>query len=392
MRTPRGLRGERGSGLILSLIALTAFSMLAVVVYRVTRTQVRQSLQLKRQAQAQALSEGALEVALNQLYINQSWKTGYTNAAFAGGTFTVIVSTDTPPWVSVAGYSADIPGFGRVVRSVRAQAAFTASTSAVGGGGGGYAMMAQAEAASYGAVDSYSSTVDPNPASFGAFGDVWSNGTVLTTVGAVRINGNAAYYSGLAPSAATVSGVVAQSTYTQTLPASVPCAAIKITNNNTTGLVPGSYYNAGNKDVTVPAGQTATLAPGNYYFRRLTVNGTLNVSTSMGGVVNVCLSGYIRTAAGCQINNLGKIPASLMIYGDSPTTTHNLYCGAPLHANILDKSSTIEMYQTVYGRVTAKKVRVNAGAVLHFDTETAASSVAGVDAATGTWTAGFDRP
>ncbi|OGS01500.1 MAG: hypothetical protein A2V88_03095 [Elusimicrobia bacterium RBG_16_66_12] len=391
MRVPKALRGTRGSGLILSLIALTAFSMMAVVVYRVTRAQVRESLQVKRQAQAQALAEAGLEVALNQLYINQSWAAGYTKASFGGGSFTVAVSTDSPPWISVSGYSAAIPGFGSVARSARARAAYSVSTGAVVGAGGGYAMMAQSEAASYGTVNSYSSTINPDPAVFDSNANVWSNAAVLTTAGAVRIYGNAYYYSGTAPSAATVSGSVAKSTYTQTLPASSACAAIKITNDNTTGLSPQSYYNPGTKDVAIPAGMTATLAPGNYYFRRLTVNGVLNVNTSTGGTANICVSSYIRANAGCQFNNLGKIPARLMIYGDGANTTHNFRCGTPLHAKILDKSSTLEIDQTVYGRVTGNRTRVRAGAVLHFDTEASAATVTGVSAATGTWTAGFDR-
>lgn len=391
MRAPKALRGTRGSGLILSLIALTAFSMMAVVVYRVTRAQVRESLQLKRQTQAQALAEAGLEVALNQLYANQAWTAGYTKAAFGDGSFTVAVSTDVPPWITVTGFSAPIPGFGSVVRSVQARAAYSVSTGAVAGAGSGYAMMANTEAASYGTVNSYSSTINPNPIAFDSNAHVWSNGTVITSAGAVRINGNAYYRSGTAPSAATVSGSVVKSTYTQTLPASTPCAAIKLANNNTTGLSPQSYYNPSTKDVTVPAGMTATLAPGNYYFRRLTVNGTLNVTNSAGGTVNICLSNYVNANTGCQFNNQSKIPAKLMIYGDAATSAQVFRCGTPLHAKISVTNQTIEMYQTVYGRVTGNRTRVRAGAVLHFDTEAAAASVLGVEASTGTWTAGFDR-
>lgn len=390
MRAPRLPRGARGSGLILSLIALTAFSLMAVLVYRVTRTQVRESLQLKRQAQAQAIAEAGLEVALNRLYADQSWKTGYTGAAFGGGSFSVAVSSDAPPWIAVTGYSEPIPGFGAAVRSVRAQAAYALSTGAAAGAASGYALMAQAEAASYGTVDSYSSAVNPNPATFGAEADVWSNGTVLTTVGAVRIRGDVYYRSGSAPSAATVSGVIVHSSYTQTLAGS-PCAPYKIANDNAAGLSPQSYYNGVNKDLTVPLGGTAVLQPGNYYFRRLTVNGTLNVNTSGGGTVNLCTSGYINANAGCQFNNPAKIPPRLMIYGDGANTTHNFRCVTPLHAKILDKTSSIELYQTVYGRAAGNKTRVNAGAVLHFDTESAGAPVTGVGVSTGSWTEGFDR-
>lgn len=390
MRAPKIIRSRRGSGLILSLIALTAFSLLAVVVYRVTRTQVRESLQLKRQAQAQALAEAGLEVSLNRLYAAPSWKAGYVDAPFGGGSFTVVVSTDDPPWLAVAGYSAPIPGFGRAVRSVRARAAYAVSTGAVAGAGG-YAMTAQVSARSDGLVDSYSSAVNPVPASFGAAGDVWSNGTVVTAAGGVRINGSAYYFSGTAPSPATVSGAVVHSTYTLTLAGS-PCAPYKTANMNTTGLSPQSVYNPGNKDVSVPAGTTAVLQPGNYYFRRFVVNGTLNAATAAGGTVNLCVSGYINANAGCQFNNLGKIPARLMIYGDAANAAHTFRCSTPLHAKILDATSAINLYQTVYGRVAGKTTRVYAGAVLHFDTEAAAAATTGVRVATGSWTAGFDRP
>lgn len=391
MRAPRLLRSRRGSGLILSLIALTAFSLMAVVVYRVTRTQVRESLQVKRQVQAQALAESGLEVAFSRIYADQAWSAGYAKAPFAGGSFTVVVSSDNPPIVGVTGYSAAITGFGSAVRSVQAQVSYTVSTAAVAGAGGGYPLMAQSEAAVYGSLDSYSSYINPNPSVLDANGDVWSNGTVLTNVGGVRINGNAYYRSGSAPNAATVSGSVVHSTYTQTLPAGNPCASIKNNNNNKTGLSPQSYYSSGNTDVTIPAGRTATLAPGNYYFRRLTINGTLSVTNSAGGTVNLCVTSYIKANSGCQFNNQSHLPRQLLIYGASANTTHTFRCGTPLHAKIVDTSSTIEVYQTIYGRITGNKTRINAGAVLHADTEASDSAVTGVSADAGTWTAGFDR-
>lgn len=391
MRASRLLRDTRGSGLILSLLALTTFSLLAVLVYRVTRTQVRESLQLVRQAQAQAIAEAGLEVALDRLRADQAWNAGYVNAPFGGGSFTVAVSADAPPWISVTGYSAPIPGFGGAVRSVRAQADYSLSTSAASGSGGGYAMMAQTEAASYGAVDSYNSAVNPDPTVFEANANVWSNATVITSVGGVRIRGNAYYYSGTAPNAATVSGSVVRSTYTQAVPSANPCAAIRTANDNATGLSPQSYYTPSRRDVTVPAGGTAVLQPGNYYFRRLVVNGTLNADTSAGGTVNLCVSSYINANAGCRINNLGRVPSRLMIYGDNPTTTHNFRCGTPLHAKIQDASSTINIYQTVYGRVAGRRTRVQAGGVLHFDTEATAATVVGANVAGGTWSAGFER-
>ena len=117
------LRNSRGSALVLNLIALAVFSLLSVLVYRTVRFQVREAVYQERLAQAHYISESGLEDALHSLYQDANWRTGFSQKAFAGGYYTVTLSTGTPPVITATGYSADIALFGRAVKTVSATAA-----------------------------------------------------------------------------------------------------------------------------------------------------------------------------------------------------------------------------------------------------------------------------
>ena len=110
--------------MVMSLITVTVLSLLAVTIYRVTRSQVRESVYQMRLAQAHAIAEAGLEDALHMLYQNPNWRVGFKNKSFAGGRCTVTLSADNPPWVLSTGYSQTIYSFGPAVKTVRGRALF----------------------------------------------------------------------------------------------------------------------------------------------------------------------------------------------------------------------------------------------------------------------------
>ena len=379
-------RGARGSGLVMSLIVLAVFAMLGVVIYTVTRTQAREAAVGLRTSQAQAAAEAGLEDALEQLYQSSSWNAGFSNKPFGSASYTVVVSSDSPPWIVSVGAASAVAGLGSVARSVRAQASVTASTAPQAGSG--YAIMAQTEARSESLVDAYSSAVNPSPTSFSSGADVWSNGIVVTSTGAVRIRGSATYRSAPAPSASTIEGTVFLSTYTQTLP-NHTCNPCKNANSNLTGLSPQSVYNSGSKNVAIPVGTTALLQPGTYYFNNISIAGTLNVNASTG-TVTVYYSGVITANSGCQFNNLSQIPSNLLLYGEKKGNTHLFQCATPLHAFLEEPTATFEMHQAFYGRIWGSAVRIRSDGALHYDTG-AAAAAARVSYLPGSWSESYLR-
>ncbi|MBI3552832.1 MAG: hypothetical protein HY077_09960 [Elusimicrobia bacterium] len=119
------LGNSRGSGLVLSLIALTTLALLSGTVYRVTRSQVRESVYVLRQAQAHFIAETGMEDALWRLSKDASWREGFEKKPFGGGDYTVTLSTEDPPWINSTGYSPAIALLGPAVMTVRARAQFT---------------------------------------------------------------------------------------------------------------------------------------------------------------------------------------------------------------------------------------------------------------------------
>ncbi len=357
----RALRSCRGSAILVCLIAIAVFALMTAVVFTAAKAQGAQALYVKRSAEAHFIAESGLEAALNSIFVNGGFTVRSSMGALNGGTYQVTVSNDTPPWVTSTGYSKPLSKLGPMVKSVKCQANLKMTPASARG----YAIMTNSQANVSGVVDSYTSTVSSNPLTFASGGDVWSNASLNTAAGAVRVYGNAYYSSGGAPSASTVSGLVIQSTFTQALP-NHNCNACRTTNSNLAGLSPQSVYDSKTQNVTIPLGVTATLGPGIYYFTAVDITGTLNVDTTSGTVV-MYVRKNITTASPCQINNLSKYPRRFLIYGESGASAHTFNCTTPLHAKLEEPSASFTVSQIIYGRIWGKTVTVNSGAAVHGD-------------------------
>lgn len=380
------LRNSRGSALVLNLIALAVFSLLSVLVYRTVRFQVREAVYQERLAQAHYIAESGLEDALHSLYQDANWRTGFSQKAFAGGYYTVTLSTGTPPVITATGYSANIALFGRAVKTVSATAAISSSTGAATGAA--YAIMADEMIevnGPNGSVDAYDPSVSLTPASFTSTAVLWSNKDVKTTKDS-SVRGNVFYFNNKSIYSGTVSGSVIKSTYTQTLPNHV-CGTCSTANNNLTGITPSSCYNSGSRSLTAANGATCTMKAGVYFLHDITVNGTLNVTTT-SGTATIYFDGAINTDGSCALNNLSKIPSRLLFYGEKAGGTHSFHCSAPLHAWLEEPTATFNIQSEVYGRVWGKTVKVTDS--LHADIGPS-STPSGADWNPGTWGQSYER-
>lgn len=348
--------------MVLSLVALTVVSILAVGVYSVTRAMVRESVYQLRLAQAQALAEAGMENALLQLRLTPGWRAGYTDKAFGGGSYTVTFSTTTSLWITSRGASGSLPLLGTTRSSVSALAQITRPCTT----------LSNRDATLDGFIDSYDSSVSTSPASFGFGGHFCSNdGVSVLSRSSPSLHMDVDYFGSPAPAASTVEGTIARSTYTTALPAHDGSAYASANDN---GKLPGAYYTAGSKRLAIPSNVAVTITSGTYYLNTLTVNGNLRVDPSLGPVTlymngNLTLSNRSGTGNG-EITNLSGVPSNLAIY---PQGNRTLTLGSKgaLHAVIEGDATTVNVSQTIYGNIKASRLTINSPYTLHFDHRTA---------------------
>lgn len=371
--------------MVSSLLAMAILALLGATVYRLTRTQIVESIYHMRLAQAHELAEAGIEDALRELTENPGWRAGFTNKRFAEGSFTVRVSTHSPPRLASTGYAKPIFLFGSAAKTVRVRTAYIPLP-----GSEGAFCRAGSQFKVDGTADAYDSLAGVDPASFNFGANIWSNGGVVTkeNVG-VRIRGNVVYYSGSGPKPPTVEGTIVNTTATASLPFhdGTPYTSA---NDNLTGLTPQSVYNAATKKVMVPAGVTATLNPGRYYFNEVVVEGTLTVATDSGSV-EVYLNGNWNapsTPRSGKTVNTSRYPARFSIYGQG---NHKVYLqsSTPLHAYVESRLAQIDLFQTLYGKVVGDMVTVADDGILHFDVQM--GGVGGIAIDPKSWSSSYER-
>lgn len=377
----------------MNFLVMTVFAMTAVIVYGAAKSQVRAVVHDAREGQAQAIAESGFEDALHGLYLNPQWRAGYTAKPFAGGFYTVTLTTAAPPVIAATGYSSSLLLLGRAVKTVTATAVIISS------GAPAKAVIANGLSVA-GTVDAYDPNVSltPSSASFTSGALIWSNGAIDTNGAAcppVHVFGDASYLT-TAPGAACVSGAVVQSTYTIPL-TSVPCGSCQTANNNLAGISPPSAYNAAAMKLTVSSGEVVTLSTGTYFFTQVFINGTgiLNVDTSSGHV-KIFYNNKWQESSSCAVNNLSKIPSRLLI-SDIAVNSHkvDLSCPAPLHAYMEGGTThfTLHPPTELYGHIIANEVTIKAGAKLHFDLGAGltVTRVAWKTGADGSWAESYRR-
>jgi hypothetical protein len=386
---------ESGAALILNLLIMAIFAMTGAIVYAAAKSQAFAVVSDVRQMQAQAIAEAGLEDAMQNIYQNSTWTTGFTQKPFAGGYYTVLVTTGmgNSPIITSTGYSSGLSLSGRAVKTVVARVETVTGSCP-------YAVMAEHDISVDGKVDAYDAvhSLTPSTTDFTTGANVRSNGSV-TMGGAscppARILGDATAMSSL-PSANCVSGSLITTTTTISVP-SFDCPSCATTNDNLTGINPSSAYSGGaSQKLTVNSGQVVNLSSGTYYFKQIQIDGTLNVSTSSGAAA-IYLKNNFTSASGCQINNLSKIPSRMHFYGVNSGNVINLNCATPLHAYLEGSQSNFTLEQELYGHFCSDRVTISSTTghvgLLHYDLGGGAvSSIRWTTGSGGSWGESYARP
>lgn len=376
-------QGQRGMAMLMTLAILVVVSALAGTTVLTLRSLMRDSVYQKRLLQAQAIADAGSQDAMRQLVSSGTWRTGFSQKPFAGGYYTVSLSTHTRPWITATGYSPTLALLGRAVRTVKFKANVLPVTRKP------YALICRKKITTeaLATVDSYNSETATDPVLFSTSAVVWTNQDVGLALGSV-ISGNLFYFSGSAPPAGTVLGTVTKSTYTQTLLYFSGSGYVN-DNDNLTGLQPQTYYNPGNKDLHVTAGSTATIKTGVYYFNRVDIDGRLDVKITNGPVV-IFFDANLTVTSGGVLNNPTHIPGNLLMYAQTVNTIA-VDSTTPIYAVIEARTADLTLNSAFYGGISGDTCVLEAGARLHQDLSMQRPQINTVRVTPGTWTSTYAK-
>ena len=360
---------ERGAGLVLSLMTLAVLGLLSVTVYQMARSLVRESVYQLRQTQAQAIAEAGLEDALQQLRRNEGWRAGFNRKPFAQGTYTVRISTGSPPWVTSTGYSKPIFLLGPAVKSVRVQTLILRGDDSL-------AIQADEIMIRPGAfIDATSGDAD-----------VWANG--LLTVSALATVSGRGYYAGRADVSGAIVNGVQRSTFTRQ---SAQMAFSGLSEAGKISLTPGCAFNPKTRDLDLSdPGCRATLPPGLYFLHDVRISSGALVAANSDGPVAIFFDGNFYVGPLGQLRNETASPLQLALYGQTAGKRLQLNSVSPIQADISAPLADIEISpsQVLIGRLVGK--RVDLGGTLHYD-HTLGGAAKHVGWLAGSWMESFSR-
>lgn len=408
--TKYSIKNSKGSTLVLNLLVMAVFSIMAVMVYKAAKSMVGEAVYYQRSAQALTIAEAGLEDALHSLYSTATWRTGFTQKPFAGGYYTVSVTTPSALSVLVtsSGYSSPLLLTGRAVKAVSAIVVFVSTDNVANS-------VRASNLTVEGTVDAYDPRVSLTPASFTDGGTLWADAVDTNgACGSARIFSNVVVYNAaapavplppLSPGAGCVNSPTDTVTSTNThvvLPLHIcnaACQSQALLNNANLNVINPltTPYNVPSQSLTVAAGKTVALSSGTYYFKDVSVKGILNVDT-VAGPVAIYFTNKFTSDGSCAINNLSLLPSKLMIADVAGTVgshTFTIQCPVALHAYMETSVNhlTVKSGQEVFGHFSGETTIIAAGAKAHFDLSEGFTTahVAWATGPLGSWTESYKR-
>jgi hypothetical protein len=387
--TSRARAGSSGSTLVLNVFVMAVFAMMAVIVYKSAKSMVGEAVYYERSAQALSIAEAGIEDALHSLYSTATWRTGFTNKSFAGGYYTVTVTSDSATTLLVmsSGYSPSFLYLGRAVKTVSLDVLFVSSTNPTNA-------AVSSNLTVNGVVNAYDPRISLTPAFFTDGGTVWANTVACGASG--HIYSDVLYHSGTPPACVNTPTDTVLSTTTLvtfSIPAcNAACMSLaQIGNAKVAGYLTGAWPA---QTLHLTSAQTLTISSGTYYLKQLIIDGTLNVDTT-SGTVNIFYTNKFQANAGCQINNLSLVPSRLVIADTSGGHTVSLQCSTPLHAYLESDTNNFDVMsgQVVYGHFSGANSIIELGATLHVDLSGAvpATHLTWSTGPSGSWTESYKR-
>jgi hypothetical protein len=360
------LGGQRGSALLIALIACMTLAMLAVGLLNTALTNNRASDEMVYWMQSLYYARSGASAVLNNLNTGGTTPTLTASQTFSdGGSFTAsAVATGTNQYTITS--TGTVIGFRK--ENVRRKIEVVVQKPDMNPFR--WAAFGRDSLTSNGVTNtnSYDSTKGVfNPNNPGSKGDVGTNGTM--SIGGT-VHGNAT----LGPDAtiagaSSISGNVIRLTSPVVFPDVDPGNAK--TNNNNAALSDG--YSASDMSFTLHGNKTVDFPAGIYYFSSFTMTG--NVGIRSLGPVTIYVEGSAGIG-GCADSSNNPHDTRLMVMGAESVTVHGT---ADIWGVVYAPNSDVTINGTpgVYGAVIGKTLSLKGTADFHFDESLANETMPG---------------
>ncbi|HUU45449.1 MAG TPA: pilus assembly PilX N-terminal domain-containing protein [Acidobacteriota bacterium] len=363
-----GIKGmianERGAAMLIALGILMMIALIGAAVVKTSSTDMGIAENYQHDLRSFYVAEAGVEHTYGVVRDSTDWRDGFTDASFAGGSYSVTL-TDSTTDVALEDTIVLISTgtFSNAVSAVEVKLAplkpFQWAAFAKD-----YMMLCG---------DTYTDSYDSDSGSYAATaspddGDVGSNGQ-LDICGSADINGDAATSE---PGGLEITGFADVSgDTTSDAPVyifdPIPQSAVDyaVANSMAPAGLSGTFtYNSSSKNLRLTPGQTMTMASGIYYFEDVTVNGTINLAP--GAQVEIYIGGDVDIQAFASIN-MGGAAADMIIYGVGPLI--KFAAGAELTAVIY--APDVDIHLTggcdIYGAFVGNVAHDAGGSAFHYD-------------------------
>ncbi|MDD3730854.1 MAG: pilus assembly PilX N-terminal domain-containing protein [candidate division Zixibacteria bacterium] len=364
---------EKGSALLITLCLMGMLTLVALTAVKNSNTDMELSFNSENSERAFYIAEAGAKRAVSEIYGSSTWRAGYNDIGFSGGTYTVQVidSTSEPALddtviVSAVGELNNATAEVEIMLTPVYEYPF--SYALFGDKGVSFDQTTCTD--SYNSDSgSYATTV------LSDYGSVGSNGTISTSK-LVSIGGDAqtATPGGITLGAGTTVSGDTTTTADSVKIDFVPDAEFAWAQTNSTastGLSGFGYtYNSGTKSLVLNTNSQVTLSSGVYYFSSISAGQYSQINLAAGAKVTVYVTGDIIFNQGSTFN-AGGAPKDAIIYSQGSKLQFdqsNKFYGAFIGSN-----ATVQYDQTteVYGSIIASYVKLDKNACLHYDRDLA---------------------
>jgi hypothetical protein len=354
---------ERGSAMLISLAVLLMLGVVGIAAIQSSRTDMDIAGNYRSDVRSFYTAEAGVEQTYAVLRDSIDWRDGFANQPFDGGTFSTTIQDSLDDSLLVDTVVVTSTG-------TRTGAMTTIEVRFAPLEPFGYAAFADDYFLACGGTmtDSYNSDSGSYAATqMNDFGDIGSNGFV-DVCGTSVINGDASTSS---PGELTLRGGAIVQDTTSMAPVvvldPVPQADIDyaLANSNAPAGLTGDYsYNAGSRDLLLDANKTMTLASGVYYFRKVTLKGSVELEP--GASVKIYITGNTVIESHAQINHFGS-PKHFLIFGTGDRI--DIAGGAEIRAALYAPDTKIYFAGSadLYGSFVAQFAEDLGGSHFHYD-------------------------
>jgi hypothetical protein len=367
------IRNEKGSAMLIALSLLAMLSLIAIAIVEFSDTDAELSYNESNGEKAFYIAEAGAKRAVMEIKNNMSWRTGYNNATFAGGSYSVRVIdslNDSALVDSMVIRSMGMLNESKSEVEIIMTPLYTYPYAFGLFADAGIVLDRETCTDSYNSDSgTYATTV------LDSLGDIGSNGTILTSKdvnfgGGIAVATPGGITLGINNTVNGDTTSAADSVKLDPIPASEFSSA-EAHNRAPIGLSGSNYiYDIGTKSLTLGSSGNVVLSSGVYYFSSITAGQLSNISINPGDNVTIYVAGNIVMNQGSTFNQGGK-PSDCMIYSSGANLQFDQ--GNIFNGTFYGPNAHIQYDQTTqaFGSLVGNTIKLDKGACFHYDRDLA---------------------